>query len=355
MNGIKDSLQQKYTLLKTFWHGFQSFEQTGQTPTEAYYAMRNLYVQTNGRFNDVFQLIYGRTRRNSPMPFSETSQLIGISQPEIDKIVRQLQKDGCYIFPQKIEDRYLDALMKFALETPAIMQSDKKTATNESDETPFAYPDRSAESPYAYFSAENPIASKYIYPEQLASNNPTVQMFMSDPALLNIAQKYIGSQAIIDSVTMWWTTPFGSGQPSSTLAQLYHFDMDRIKFLKFFVYLTDVDAESGPHCYIRGSCQRKPQTVLADRRFKDEELKEHFQASDFLEFTAPRGTVLAVDTRGFHKAKVPTAGNRLILELELASCLFGQTYPKTRLEIKNDQLKKAVENNPVTYSNFQID
>jgi hypothetical protein len=44
-----------------------------------------------------------------------------------------------------------------------------------------------------------------------------------------------------------------------------------------------------------------------------------------VELAGPKGTVLAVDTMGFHKGKPPISGYRLLAQLEYASPLFVQS------------------------------
>jgi hypothetical protein len=99
--------------------------------------------------------------------------------------------------------------------------------------------------------------------------------------------------------------------------------MDRIKFLKFFFYLTDVDTTNGPHCFIRHSHQRKPQPLLRDGRIGDEEMQQYYPPEDIVEITGPAGSISAVDTRGFHKGKPLQKGHRLVLQLEYTTSLFG--------------------------------
>jgi hypothetical protein len=41
--------------------------------------------------------------------------------------------------------------------------------------------------------------------------------------------------------------------------------------------------------------------------------------------TGPRGTILAEDTRGLHKGKPVAKGDRLVLEFEFSSSMFGAT------------------------------
>ena len=129
--------------------------------------------------------------------------------------------------------------------------------------------------------------------EDLMRCPPLVDL-IGDPSLLAIAQAYLGSRVVMDLVTMWWSTP-GTGRPSSEAAQLYHFDMDRLKFLKVFFLMTDVDEDTGPHCYVRGSHQRKPKALLTDGRKSDEDIEGHYGDRIVRHFRAPGN-----DVRGRH-------------------------------------------------------
>lgn len=151
---------------------------------------------------------------------------------------------------------------------------------------------------------------------------------------------------------MWWSTP-ALKEPSSEAAQLYHFDMDRIKFLKFFIYLTDVTPSTGPHCFVAGSHRRKPAALLRDGRFQDHELERHYAPERFVEITGPKGTVLAADTRGFHKGKPLETGSRLIFQVEFAVNMFGAS--RRLIEINEAFTSKFIDlthRYPYVYSNF---
>lgn len=114
---------------------------------------------------------------------------------------------------------------------------------------------------------------------------------------------------------------------SSVSGQLYHFDLDRPHFLKFFVYLSDVDDENGPHHFVRGSHKDPRRGALADRRFQDEEVAKAYDLTrDEVIFRAPRGTIFAEDTRGLHKGAPLRSGERLVFQLEYASTLFGAPF-----------------------------
>ena len=160
----------------------------------------------------------------------------------------------------------------------------------------------------------------------------------------------------MDVLGMWWHTPF-SDRPDSEAAQYFHFDMDRPKWLKFFIYLTDVETTSGPHTFIAGSHKTEsiPSSLLSKgyARLTDEEVKNAFDEKDIIEFAAPRGTIIAEDTRGLHKGKHVQKGDRLILQLQFSNSLFGGYYPKAKMDnVLCQNLKNSIEKFPKLYGAF---
>ncbi|RVA22575.1 hypothetical protein EN935_29705, partial [Mesorhizobium sp. M7D.F.Ca.US.004.03.1.1] len=81
-----------------------------------------------------------------------------------------------------------------------------------------------------------------------------------DPLLLDIAAHYLGGQAKLITTRVWWSFPTGAASDADkNLASLgkYHFDLDDWRMLKFFFYLKPVDADTGPHVYVKGSHKRR--------------------------------------------------------------------------------------------------
>ena len=57
--------------------------------------------------------------------------------------------------------------------------------------------------------------------------------------------------------------------------QLYHFDLDEIKMVKI-LYLSDVEINDGPHCYIKGSHKlfSKPYSLMK-KDIKEYQMKNY--------------------------------------------------------------------------------
>lgn len=151
---------------------------------------------------------------------------------------------------------------------------------------------------------------------------------------------------------MWWSFPWPGG-PSTEIAQLFHEDRDHPAFLKFFLYLTDVDEGDGPHVYVRGSHDEHRRALRADRRFSDDEVARHYPSGDLVTVCGPRGTLFAADTKGLHKGLPPVAGARLVFQLEFSTTLFGAPYERLAGVDRTPPLAAALAAHPHTYQRLR--
>ncbi|MER9215429.1 hypothetical protein NKI54_25745 [Mesorhizobium sp. M0663] len=151
-----------------------------------------------------------------------------------------------------------------------------------------------------------------------------------DPLLLDIAAHYLGSQAKLITTRVWWSFPTGGvSDADKNMASLgkYHFDLDDWRMLKFFFYLVPVDADTGPHVYVRGSHNRrilKHQLTLLVGHSAEEVLGVYGEQSP-VTLTGQAGLGFVEDPFGFHMGTVPTRTPRLMMEVG-----FGVSPPSRR-------------------------
>jgi len=80
---------------------------------------------------------------------------------------------------------------------------------------------------------------------------PEIQNIAFDDRLLNIVGEFLGSIPILTITSSWWSKNHSNHRSNlSGNAQMYHQDLDYIKFLKVFIYLNDIEEENGPHKYV---------------------------------------------------------------------------------------------------------
>lgn len=324
-------------LWPALWVGVIVFRRTGRTPWFAYWAMRRLYCITRGRSNRWLVRLLAAPPEAPSLPV--TGLLAAVGQAERDAALDSLRRDGFVVLGRRLTDAQIDSLIDFALRTPARLM-----------------PAPSGGLAIDCFDPQHPRAIKYDLPERRLVEHSVVQGLLADKSLRDFARRYLGCEPINDLVAMWWSTADltpPSMASRSEVAQLYHFDMDRPQFLKLFFYLTDVTPDTGPHCYIRASHRERPAALWRDGRHTDEQILAMYGADSEVEITAPRGTLIAVDTSGFHKGKPLVRGHRLILQLEYTSALFGQEY--TRIQVPaNEFWREEMEASPVFMARFSV-
>jgi hypothetical protein len=333
MPGLRSFLGLSKLLLK-FGVGYTVFGATGRTPHYAYDSMRQLYCRTNGRMNDWMAGLSGLLHR--PYRLGETAGVLGeLDARGVAEIVDGIRENGFRVFDQRLPEAWCDEVLRFASEQPSI---------------PYGEGGRADEK--VVYDPERWVSTKYEFEEELLLTIPTVRRLLADPSILAVAQAYLGSKPVLDLLSMWWSTA-RSREASAAAAQLYHFDMDRLKFIKFFVYVTDVGPENGPHVYVSGSVKRKPRELLRDDRIPDEQIDHHYPAERVTEITGPRGTIFAADTRGLHKGKPLRVGHRLLLQLEFANSLFGQRSETLGFEPGANGFDEVVRRYPFTFSRLR--
>ncbi len=320
---LKSALNPPKAPAAVFEDGYQEFLKTGKTPHEAYMAMLNLFCATDNAFLDDYNKKIAALHPPVKQPEIINGVLGTLNTKDFNDINATLNKDGYANFNKKIPAETVKRLVDYALKNP--------TKTAPKYDTPVIY------------NPEHPISEIYRFDLNDLINNPDIQDLIMDPQLINIARNYLGCEPVFDFPAMWWTTAFLK-HASEEAAQLYHFDLDRIKWLKIFIYLTDVTEENGPHRFIRGSHKvgSKPKDILKRgyARIPDQDLTPHYKAEDFVVYYGEAGAMFAGDTKCWHKGTPLQKDHRLVLEFEYTSSLFGTNYPKLQVKESSAAFKE---------------
>ena len=320
--------------------GWVMYAASGRTPQWAGMSLIRLFCASGGRSNDLMARLisWGYPPRKIHVAQGALAALV---PRQIQEAAMEIKQRGYHVLPHRMPDDLCDRLLEFAMTQPANLRGSARQAQ---------------EAVTARYDPQNPQAVRYDYEQQLLIDNPDIQMLMADPVLIGIAQSYLCAEPVADVMGLWWHTAF-SDQPDSEAAQFYHFDMDRIKWLKFFICLTDVAPENGPHFFISGSHRTSgiPRDLLSRGyvRLTNEDVNCHYTTTDLIEFTAPRGTIIAEDTRGLHKGQHVQRGHRLMLQIQYSNSLFGPPYPKLAFSrIAAPNLAEAVRRYPRIFSAY---
>ncbi|GIU93819.1 MAG: hypothetical protein KatS3mg012_0276 [Gaiellaceae bacterium] len=152
-----------------------------------------------------------------------------------------------------------------------------------------------------------------------------VELDFSDPwfracasqRMLDVANAYLGMWSKLEYVDLWYSVP----QPEEATrvsSQRWHRDFNDRKLVKVFLYLVDVDTDTGPFQYAAGSAPGGPYgdawpwRPLGENYPPEEELERRIPPEAIHTFTGPRGTLLFCNTAGFHRGGFATARPRVL-------------------------------------------
>jgi hypothetical protein len=229
------------------------------------------------------------------------SNLIAGSKPPIEnyhffstqqKKLLELESNGVFFLPEFL-DNYRIQKIKLHLEDKVLSESfgDKRSG--------FSLSSRPSHVHVAYYSVKDILSCREVI------------SIANHPDIISLASLYLGCKPTVSKISAWWSFP-DDGIPQG--AENYHRDVDEWKFIKLFIYLTDVDSFSGPHCYVQGS--HKHVGFFRIRRINDFEIDSVFEESKLLEIHGKAGDAFIEDTFGLHKGKPCLNNSRLVLQIQ---------------------------------------
>jgi hypothetical protein len=148
--------------------------------------------------------------------------------------------------------------------------------------------------------------------------------FCASRRMLDLANAYLGLWAKLEYVDVWYSIP----QPVDAerkASQRWHRDFNDRHLLKAFLYLVDVDEDTGPFEYVAGSARGGPYAndwawrPLSESYPPQDELARRIPPEAIKTFTAPKGTIIFCNTSGFHRGGFATAEPRVLATVTYAS------------------------------------
>lgn len=338
--------------VKTVVEGVESYwkNKNHETPPEAYQSLIRLFCDTQGSSSDFFHDIVKLNHPPYELPKTVNGVLGEIDSAKLKIISNKIAEDGFYVFEHKLSSNVIEELLDVSRTQVAHVrpiEADPKTYKREEEYQEVYDPDNKKGIRYDY------------YPDVLFPYN-IVQKLLADVSLIALAQEYLGCQPVSEGVDYWVHTDFLK-ESNAMAATKWHFDMDRIKWLKVFFYLSDMDADHGPHCFVRGSHKTGgiPMELLKRgyARIEDWEVEQYYRKEDILEVIGEKGTIVAVDTRGLHKGKFLLEGDRTLLQMCFADSMFGSAFDKKAYVLPDEiceELRDTIARYPRVFSKFTL-
>ena len=135
--------------------------------------------------------------------------------------------------------------------------------------------------------------------------------------LLDVANAYLDLWSKLEYVDLWYSVP-QPAEAGRVSSQRWHRDFNDRKLVKVFLYLVDVDEETGPFQYVAGSApggryaDAWPWRPLGENYPPEDELERRIPAEAVRTFTGPKGALLFCNTAGFHRGGFATSRPRVL-------------------------------------------
>jgi hypothetical protein len=328
--------------IKNIRIGYRFFKQKRTTPNEAAQSIIRLFCRTRGLSNNIIHWFI-KAKANSNPIFPIQGNLFFQNKSALKAVAKQIRKESFFVFKNGLTTEQIAYLHRFSTSNPARLRNlvDDPSQRQPVIET---------------IDLQAPKVIRYDFTENQIINDPVVQSLVTDTSLISLARTYLGCEPVLATTAMWWHTDFEK-IPNPEAATMWHFDMDYVRWLNFFFYLTDVDSNSGPHCVVKGTHKWNaiPRNLLRRgyARITDAEIADNFPAEKVVEFTGNAGTLIIEDTRALHKGKHVLSGSRLLLQITFAVDTFGANYPSVSLaNFANSEIEKIFKSNPRRYAKY---
>jgi len=161
------------------------------------------------------------------------------------------------------------------------------------------------------------VIRRYPHGSRLDFDDPWLRVAASR-RMLDIANAYHGFWSKLEYVDLWYTPPV-SAALERRVSQNWHRDYNDRHLLKAFIYLVDVDEETGPFEFIPGSEPGGPYGKLwhpwrpAGPAYPPpEDFEKEIARLTVRTFTGPKATMLFCNTAGLHRGGFATGKARVL-------------------------------------------
>jgi len=286
----------------------------GVTPSRTHLKLVELFCRSSGLIQDVIHRFRHVPLRETLNSIVLQSEYLSISAMDFSNIMKDLKDTGYATLPVRLDKSTCKEILDYAQfqEYSCMARCDSQdiryTASNFNDIQPYT------------LSAS--------MEESCILRSILITKIINDPVILSLVSFYLRSNVSMRAVSFWHSFESADHQPRGELAQLFHYDLDEFRWLKLFIFLTDVTYKNGPHVFISGFSRPgyKASSLLSRgyARISDDDMEHYHPRSSWQYLTCPAGTLTLADTRCWHKGTALQSGVRSVLQPEYAPTTFSK-------------------------------
>lgn len=286
------------------------------TPSISQQAFVDAYEETNGACQEIVHNIlfaqHKKVREANTKPYSNNinKDTLTLGLNTKTKVLSALREDGYAVLPTRLNSNFIEKIQSAVSEM---------NFTNGVDRT----------GPVSLIRPDQPPADCNVCHAVRTDlyNNGIIESLSRDELFISCIEEYLGSNVKVIDRNLWYTFPAKTA--SSEAAQLFHYDLDTMRWIKVFIYLSDVKEENGPHEYVKGTHKigkKHPKLLLRSySRLTDKEVDKYYK-NKRTKLLGKAGTIILADTRCYHKGNNAKNGFRLMLEYTYAPSSLGFNF-----------------------------
>ena len=286
----------------------------GFIPNSTHLKLVNLFCQSSGSIQDLIHKFRHSSINDTITSIALSSDLFKISPLQFSEVICDLKDKGYAKLPVGLSSTFCNDILTYA-------ESQEYLCVANADSKHFSYNAHGLSNLKPYT-----LAASVLEPCIYRSNH--VKKILDDPVIRGLAEFYLRCPLMVRGVSMWHSFVSYDGKGKADLAQQFHFDLDEFRWLKVFIFLSDVTHANGPHVFIPGSHKpgiKSPELLSRGyARISDDEMSNFHPRSTWQYITCPAGTVVLADTRCWHKGTAVQSGVRSVLQPEYAPSNFSK-------------------------------
>ena len=175
---------------------------------------------------------------------------------------------------------------------------------------------------------------------------PGVNRLAHDPRTVEVARRFLGAEPVLFTSKLYWTRPRrdadGNLHGAAEHGQ-FHYDLADVKAVTLFVYLSDVDEDSGPHVVIPGTQRRVTPGQILRRTIDEAYVAKHY-ANRSEPILGPSGTAWFEDITCYHKQAV---GSKVRLMLSIIYSLHRRPLEDLEMRPANGNDSRPADRMPL--------
>ena len=307
-------------------YGIFIYRLINKTPYFSYKSMLRLFYIFGGVITDLANYLTKSKKKKKISYISE----------ENDTIVSNINEDGLFIKENFLTSSEVEQVKELITNYEFTLRPMDNQVQN-----------NSCEFSKQKFDPKNPKAVLYEVDSNFLINQRIIQKILLKNDIYDLGQKYFNTEPFLDHVSLSISTNFNK-EPDGEAAQLYHFDLDKPKWLKFLTYINDVNLDNGPHCFIKKTHKNNaiPFSLRSKGyvRINDQNQKIKNLINNEVKIIGKAGTSIIEDTKGLHKGSIVLSGYRVLLNIQINSSMFGSPFKKMKFNsIDKDLLERFRE------------